>query len=806
MDKKDAMQLVMLPLMWISLAFLGGVVLARQVTLAFDVWLQLAAASLLITIVVLIFPRVRSRLDPDTSSLAHPSIFAKPFSLVPLLLLFLFLGAARFQQKQPDSNDPYDIIWYVDREYEVLVTGIIANPPDYRDTYTNLQLDVKNINVGNRRSPAVTGKILVRVDAGEIYQYGDFIRLRGYLKTPPENEEFSYRDYLALHGIHAYMSNAEATFLPEARGGLAIMAAIYELKDSAFANVYRLFPDPEASLLAGILLGVESGLSSDVQQAFKDTGTTHIIAISGFNITIIAGLFISLFGRLFGKALGPVAAVIGIAAYTLLVGADAAVVRAAIMGGFALLARQLGRQQVGVKSLVGVAIVMSFLNPMVLWDVGFQLSFAATAGLILYAEPLTNWFINLVSRITDEEKAKKIAGPVGEYILFTLAAQFATIPIMAYHFGRISIISFLANPFILPVQPAVMIIGGVALMLSLLYFPLGQLLALFALPFTTYTIRMVEFFARMPHGVIVLGDMKLVIVVITYIAMLTWTFARHRFQKVSALVTSTAIIATLFIFTTATWRAAFAAPDNKLHITFFDVGSAEAVLIETPTGEKLLINGGERISDLSSALGRRLPPFQRQLDWLIVASTQEEDLAALPRTLERFIPQNVLWSGNDEASYASRQLDDYLASNEIPVTQAETDQHLELGNGIAIRVQAAGPRGAVLLLEWDSFRALLPIGMSFADLESFENGKAIGDVSVLLLADSGYAPINPPEWIENLNPQLAVLSVAADDRFGMPPVTTLDSLQEYTLLRTDINGWIHISTDGQQMWVESQRR
>jgi competence protein ComEC len=165
----------------------------------------------------------------------------------------------------------------------------------------------------------------------------------------------------------------------------------------------------------------------------------------------------------------------------------------------------------------------------------------------------------------------------------------------------------------------------------------------------------------------------------------------------------------------------------------------------------------------------------------------------------------VLWSGNYEASYASRDLDKYLAANGIPVTQAETGQTLALGQGAVLRIQAAGTRGAVLLVEWENFRALLPVGMSFDDLEALQHGRAIGEVSVLLLGDAGYAPINPPDWIAALNPQLAVLSVAADDPFGLPHATVLESLNGYTLLRTDENGWIHISTDGEQMWVESER-
>ncbi|MBT3714536.1 MAG: hypothetical protein HOG15_14400, partial [Anaerolineae bacterium] len=420
---------------------------------------------------------------------------------------------------------------------------------------------------------------------------------------------------------------------------------------------------------------------------------------------------------------------------------------------------------------------------------------------ILYAEPLSNWFVRQASRITTEKRAQQIAGPIGEYILFTLAAQFATIPIMAYHFGQVSLISFLANPFILPVQPAVMIIGGIALMASLIFFPLGKLLAIFALPFTTYTIRAVELFDRMPHGVIALGDTKLIIVVIVYAVMLTWTFAGFRLKKFSRTFTSTFIIASLAILTIQVWRVAFAAPDGRLHLTFLDVGSADAILIQTPDGANILINGGERISDLSSALGERLPPFHRELDWLIVASPQEEDLAALPRTLERFPPSDVLWSGNREASFASRNLAKYLSNNGVPITGAETGQSLELGEDVFLRIQASGTRGAVILIEWNSFRALLPVGMDF---ESLDESKELGEISLLLLPDSGYAPLNPPEWIDALQPQLIILSVSAGDRDGLPDRSTLAAVEDYPLLRTDLNGWIHVATDGSQIWVESE--
>jgi competence protein ComEC len=134
--------------------------------------------------------------------------------------------------------------------------------------------------------------MLARVDPGGDYHYGDRLTLRGKLQTPPENENFSYRDYLARSGIYAFLPFADASLLERDQGN-PIYNTIFALKAKALETVYQLFPDPEASLLAGILLGVETGISPDLDQAFRDTGTAHIVAISGFITSIRADLLIS---------------------------------------------------------------------------------------------------------------------------------------------------------------------------------------------------------------------------------------------------------------------------------------------------------------------------------------------------------------------------------------------------------------------------------------------------------------------------------------------------------------------------------
>jgi beta-lactamase superfamily II metal-dependent hydrolase len=191
---------------------------------------------------------------------------------------------------------------------------------------------------------------------------------------------------------------------------------------------------------------------------------------------------------------------------------------------------------------------------------------------------------------------------------------------------------------------------------------------------------------------------------------------------------------------------------------------------------------------------------------LVIASTQENQLSGLPRVVERISPSNVLWAGNVEASFSARNLDEWFIEQSIPVTQAESDFELDLGNGAVLKTLNVNSRGAVLLLEWDEFRALLPVGINFSAQEDLEYGEEIKPISLLLLADSGYAPINPPEWITNLNPQIIVLSVAAGDPNGLPHEGTLEAIEDYPVLRTDRNGWIEVTTNGTEMWFEVERQ
>jgi competence protein ComEC len=379
------------------------------------------------------------------------------------------------------------------------------------------------------------------------------------------------------------------------------------------------------------------------------------------------------------------------------------------------------------------------------------------------------------------------------------------LPIIIYYFQRISLSSLIANPLILPAQPPVMILGGLALLAGTIYYPLGQVLAWIAWPFVAYTIRTVEFLASFPGGALNLGEVSLVVVIAFYTILFGLTFMGGRSEKVGRWLKPGVVLASLSVLTILIWRVVLTAPDGRLHMTLMDVGTGDAILIQTPSGRRVLVDGGPSTRSLSDGLGRRLPMGQRQLDWLVVAATGGGQVGGLTSNLERFPVDQVLWAGPSTGSYPVQNLQAKLTGLEVPIVTAKTGQVLDLGDGAVIQVLEVCERGAVLLLEWGNFRTLLPIGLDFDTLEHLQSQHELDGLNVLLLAESGYAPVNPRDWFEDLSPQVVLLSVSAGDLEGLPSPETINALKGYNLLRTDHNGWIELTTDGEQLWVAVER-
>ena len=295
-----------LPFFWLALSVILGIYLASVTYIPKWVWISGMSLSLLIYVVILALPRSlnithflrkATRSDQKLPGLILSAIF--------------FLGGWRYIAAQPIIN-PEHIAFYNDRRTVQLI-GTLVQPPDPRDNQTNLTIEVDSLRLLDQdlsefASNQISGRVLIQAQTWEEFEYGDQLLVTGHLETAPEGADFSYQDYLAHKGIPSMMPYANVEIIASGRGK-PIKAFLFQLRSKGFDTLHALFPTPESDLLAGILLGLDQGLSQDLQEAFHKTGTTHIIAISGFNITILAGILTSITTRLFGRRWGTLALV-----------------------------------------------------------------------------------------------------------------------------------------------------------------------------------------------------------------------------------------------------------------------------------------------------------------------------------------------------------------------------------------------------------------------------------------------------------------------------------------------------------------
>lgn len=438
-----------------------------------------------------------------------------------LVIIFFLCGCWRVVSVVPNCHDPKNICYYNGKT--ITFTGWVAVDPDKREDKINYYIQTSQLS-----SVHIHGLVLVQAKTYQVFAYGDTVSVHCKIEQPKNfgDGTFQYDKYLADQGAWAMCGYPKmAIVIPVVLGDrdsvadswipdqvrndkwkIFFMKPILAVKNNIALRITTLVPEPEASFLAGILYGSKAGLPKTISDNFSKTGITHIIAVSGFNITIIAT---ALMGVLIAAGLWRRQAfwgvLLGIWLFTILSGLSASAVRAVIMGTLALTAEYIGRQSRIGTSLVATAAIMTLINPYVfLWDAGFQLSFLATIGLVYVSPVLNTVILNRVKDplnqttgilgFTQNDKVQKAAAFIYEPLLTTLSAIIATTPLIMYQFGRLSLVAPLVNVLVLWIVPWLMLAGFITLVLSYLFFPLSQLAAAITTIGLKYVIIVANFF------------------------------------------------------------------------------------------------------------------------------------------------------------------------------------------------------------------------------------------------------------------------------------------------------------------------
>ncbi len=784
---------------YVGIAWLLGLALGALTESQLWLWAWVGLAGLVAAVIFRRNPRARLALS---------------------LITIMCFGAERYQVALPDLESPEQVAYYSGRG-ELLLTGIVTGEPAVSDQATEFRLKVEQLQTPGSDPLLVSGQVLIRSGRYSTVAYGDRLRLEGILERPPDEPLFSRREYLARQGVHSQMISPGIT--PEANNeGSPFYRAIYAIKDRARATIQRSLPDPQAALLTGILLGDDSGLSPVLAEQFRMTGMTHIIAISGFNIVILTGLLLAASRPLLGFRWSAWFVLLGIALYTVLVGADAAVVRAAIMGAlFVIASRLLGRPTFAPAGLFTAAIAMTLVNPFILWDVGFQLSFAATLGLMIYVGPWSQWTQNNLQRFADPQTASRVTRSLSEVVLATMAAMLLTLPLILYHFERLSLVSPLANLFILPAQPGVMIWGGLATLTGMAIPAVGQLLAWVAWLFLSYTIGLVRFFAGFPAASLPLtlspAGVALLYFIIFSLTWLAWIGPERRGDLLASLsqnltrkvvLAGSAILAILAI----TW--ALSQPDGKLHVTFFDVGQGDATFIQTPSGRQILVDGGAYPTVLHDHLGREIPFWDRDIDLLIATHPDADHVAGLPGVFNRYAVDQLIANSRTAATDVYRALLTTAADHGTPIHQAIAGEVIAIDDDLILEVlnppagapdsgeQHDNDNSVVLRLVYGNFSLLLTGDAGeVAEGNMLRNGQNLSSV-VYKAGHHGAKSSNTAPFLEAVRPGYIVVSTGEGNRYGHPSPELLDRAVNMgaAVLRTDELGTIEVTTDGRAIW------
>ncbi len=411
------------------------------------------------------------------------------FFVYPLIFIFGFsyLQLYNFYQENHSSN-------YLNGTEQSQVAAVINDLPAYSNNSVSFQVKLL---------PPFQGKVLIKSRSYTTdFQYGDKIVFSGKFEQPQTYEDFDYRAYLAKDNVYSVVYYPEIEIL-EHHQGLWLKEKLYQLRLSFQKQIDKIFTEPEGGFLSGLLLGEKRTLDKDLQLALQRSGTTHLIALSGYNITIITEavsfLLISL-GVARPQAFWAI--VIFLILFIILTGASPSVVRAGIMGTLLVLSHKLGKRYEVRNALFCAALLMIIFNPKILrFDFGFQLSFAATLGLI--------YLMPFFSRLLKADQQNFFNWR--EILATTLSAQIMVLPLLILRFGSLPLISPLVNMIIISLIPATMLLGFVATSLSFISLWLGYLIGFIAYLLLHFEIGVINFFGHWNLAALNLGAYREII-------------------------------------------------------------------------------------------------------------------------------------------------------------------------------------------------------------------------------------------------------------------------------------------------------
>ena len=683
-------------------------------------------------------------------------------AILTIALAFALLAVGRAELPATDPQTQSRAIGLVGRV--ATVTGRVADDPRLSAAGGEVLVEPDRISFGASQVSGI-GNLMVRWRGPTQAGFGDQVKATGKLMLPRDLPAFDRRAYLAQRHVYVELHATSFNIVSDGSGPATFPAWLRTHYASALNDA---LPPPHAGVLMGVVLGIRQGIPPALQNALIATGLVHLLVLSGLKVAVFARIVQGALRPVMGTfATWPALALIAL--YAMVGGATPAAVRAAVMGGLAIAAARLGRPTHVWTSLSLTAAAMLGWHPELAWDVGFQLSFAGTAAIILLTP-------------TIEKRLTFMPAVLREPFAVTCAAQVGTVPMMATDFHLLSPIAPLTNALVIPILPVLIAAG---LLIGALGFvpEIARIAAIPVAGLLAYLEQISFIFARVPAAAIPIARFPTWVGLAYYSAIapaIAATQVHGRPRKLAAL---TAVVAPALIAAAALGMWANAPPQ----VMVLGVGDGQAVVLRGPHGA-ILIDGGPSPARLKDELGAQLPPWQSKLEAIAITAPalgHVGGFAGFDRAAASVLIPDVQLKGSAWRSVALE-----ATARGASVVRLTAGRTIAIA-GFDLQVLAPEPRapGDQVGAAYLAMRIVAPSGRSFCDLSDLDLDaqtlaatRLRGPCTYLLLPSGGRSLLSPELARAALTPTTQLIASRASGRLakGFPP----------NVLRTDQEGTI----------------
>ena len=623
----------------------------------------------------------------------------------------------------------------------------------------------------------------------KLLEYGDLIEIKGEYSAPEvarNYKGFDYSQYLKTLNIYGTIKVEESKIINKNQLS-PILISINNIKEKMIDNANRNMPKRIANLLLGILIGERDNIQEDIIESFRTANLSHILAVSGAHTSyIILGITYLISKSKTPKRIGYIITIINLLIFIIITGASYSVVRACIMAIVVIGAKICYRKENFFTSICISLIIILIQNPFAINDIGLKLSFMGTAGIVIFNKSITNFFIKL-----------KIKQKIAEALSVTFSAQLMIMPITILNFNTISLTFFISNILASPLLGIIIIFGFISIFISSILNPISKILFLILHIFLELLILVSKVTEKIPGSSILVKTPNILFAIVYYILILFFNYffvikqnpTRRFHKKIIKIITikniknAFKVIAVVFLIILLLTRIVRII-NPTLKIYFIDVGQGDSTLIVTPKNKKILIDGGEGKTNVlfQYLLDRRI----NKIDYIIISHFDSDHCNGLIEIIEKMRVENIVMSKQSKESEEYKKILEIIKQKNIKVSSVKAEDKIIIEKNLYTKIlnpaekfefQDLNNNAIVAKLVYKNFSMLFTGDIEKAEENLAKKYKNELKSTILKVAHHGSKTSTSEEFLKYVEPQIALIGVGENNKFGHPNQITIEKLK-----------------------------